>query len=182
METTTCSLLKVGRPMITLYAEGSSTTMKGTMRVLLLGSLSKVIERVAMPTGVMTSLMNPVKVKVMGVRSHWTTHYDIYLPHHGAFGAERQFAWLPHKLVEMTTDKVFDLVLQIIALIGVVTVVTVEVAVAPAIMLLGLSPYRVGGFEESFLPDLEEDLGPCRVEWSVGEPGDSLLDSFRPLP
>ncbi|RWW04817.1 hypothetical protein GW17_00031931 [Ensete ventricosum] len=61
------------------------------------------------------------------------------------------------------------------------TVVAVEEVVAPVVAFLGSTPHQVGGFEESFLSDLEEDLSPGGVEWSVGEPGDDLLGSFRPL-
>ncbi|RWV82011.1 hypothetical protein GW17_00056521 [Ensete ventricosum] len=49
-------------------------------------------------------------------------------------------------------------------------------------MFLGSSPHQVGGFQESFLPDLEEDLSPDRVEWNVREPRNSLFGSFHPLP
>ncbi|RWW00178.1 hypothetical protein BHE74_00030336 [Ensete ventricosum] len=79
---TALSLLRIGQPMITLYAEGSSTTMKGNMRVLVhirdgnregnhegLGSPPKVTGRVATPTGAITSPVNPVKVEVMVIRS-----------------------------------------------------------------------------------------------------------------
>ncbi|RWV80039.1 hypothetical protein GW17_00058741 [Ensete ventricosum] len=55
--------------MITLYTEGSSTIIKGTMKVLVLGSSPKVMGRVATPTRVITSPVNPVKVEVMGMRS-----------------------------------------------------------------------------------------------------------------
>ncbi|RWW64781.1 hypothetical protein BHE74_00027956 [Ensete ventricosum] len=48
-------------------------------------------------------------------------------------------------------------------------------------MFLGSSPHQVGGFQESFLPDLEEDLSPDRVEWNVRELRNSLFGSFRPL-
>ncbi|RWV87342.1 hypothetical protein GW17_00050682 [Ensete ventricosum] len=40
-----------------LYAEGSLTTIKGTMKVLVLGSSPKVMGRVATPTGVIASLV-----------------------------------------------------------------------------------------------------------------------------
>ncbi|RWW74967.1 hypothetical protein BHE74_00017032 [Ensete ventricosum] len=53
--------------------------------------------------------------------------------------------------------------LQIVALLDVVSVVTVEAVVASAITFLGFSHHRVGGFEETFLRDLEKDLGPGRV-------------------
>ncbi|RRT56768.1 hypothetical protein B296_00032267 [Ensete ventricosum] len=62
------------------------------------------------------------------------------------------------------------------------TEVVVEATVASAVAFLGLNPHWVGGFEESFLPDLEEDLNLDKVEWSVGELGNRLLYSFRPLP
>ncbi|RWW46341.1 hypothetical protein BHE74_00047737 [Ensete ventricosum] len=106
--------------MITLYAEGSSTTMKEPMRVLVFGSSLKVIGRVTMTTEAIASPVNPIKVEVM----------------------------------------------RVIALLGVMTVVAVEATVAPTIAFLSSSPHRVGGFEESFLP----------------EPGNGLLYSFRPLP
>ncbi|RWW66159.1 hypothetical protein BHE74_00026489 [Ensete ventricosum] len=76
------------------------------------------------------------------------------------------------------TDKVLDLVLYIVALLSVRTVVVMEAAVALAVAFLGSSPYWVGGFEESFLPDLEEDRSPSEVEWSVRKPGNGLLGSF----
>ncbi|RWW06571.1 hypothetical protein GW17_00030091 [Ensete ventricosum] len=142
------SLLRDGRPMITVYAEGSSTTMKETIRVLVLGSSLKVIGRVTTPEGAVASWVNPVKVEVMGVRSLL----------------------------------VLDLVLQVVALLGVMIEVAVEATVASAVAFLGLNPHWVGGFEESFLPDLEEDLSLDKVEWSVGELGNDLLYSFRPLP
>ncbi|RZR72598.1 hypothetical protein BHM03_00014885 [Ensete ventricosum] len=62
------------------------------------------------------------------------------------------------------------------------TEVAMEATVASAVAFLGLNPHWVGGFEESFLPDLEEDLSLDKVEWSVGELGNDLLYSFRPLP
>ncbi|RWV86118.1 hypothetical protein GW17_00052020 [Ensete ventricosum] len=47
------------------------------------------------------------------------------------------------------------------------TIVAVEMALASIVMLLRRSPHRVGGLEESFLSDLEEDLGPSEV-WAEG--------------
>ncbi|RRT85543.1 hypothetical protein B296_00004172 [Ensete ventricosum] len=79
-------------------------------------------------------------------------------------------------------DEIFDLVLQVVALLNVVTVVSVEATVASTVTVLGPSPHRVGGLEESFLSDLEEDLGPGLVEGGVGKPGDGLLGSFHPPP
>ncbi|RWV81779.1 hypothetical protein BHE74_00049307 [Ensete ventricosum] len=142
------SFLRVGQPMIMLSVKGSSTTMKGIMRVLVLSSSPKVMRRVVIPTRVIASLVNPVKIEVMGVKSRL----------------------------------VFNLVLRVVALLSVVIVVPMEAVVAPTVMLLGPSPNQVTGFEKSFLSDMEEDLGPGRVECSVGEPGDGLLGSFRPLP
>ncbi|RWW81528.1 hypothetical protein BHE74_00010072 [Ensete ventricosum] len=169
-----------------LYAKGSSTTIKGTMKVLVLGSSPKVMGRVATPTGVIASPINPVKVEVMGMRSRvsygllpgisfpyrgaiatrgWAVYYDVYLSLHGAFRAEGRLAWLSYIPVEVATlYEVLNLVLQIVALLGVVSVVAVEAIVASAVPFLSSSPHRVGGFEESFLPDLEETLGPGRVE------------------
>ncbi|RWW63315.1 hypothetical protein BHE74_00029516 [Ensete ventricosum] len=107
------------------------------------------------------------------------TCYDVYLPLHGAFQMERRLAWLSYKSVEVTpTYEVFNLVLQVVALLGVVFVVTVEAIVAPTVT--SLSPHWIGGFEKPFLPNLEEDLGPGRVEWGIGEPGDGLLEARRP--
>ncbi|RRT42855.1 hypothetical protein B296_00056832 [Ensete ventricosum] len=67
--------------------------------------------------------------------------------------------------------EVFNLVLHVIALLGVMSVVAVEVTVAPAVTFLGLSLHWVRGFKESFLPNLEEDLSLGRVEQNVGELG-----------
>ncbi|RWW57852.1 hypothetical protein BHE74_00035324 [Ensete ventricosum] len=162
--------------------------MKGTMRVLVLGSSPKVMGRVVMPIGVIASSVNPVKVEVMGMRCRGVVttrgraaYYDIYLPLHGAFRTKRLFAWLPYKPAEVTlTYEVFNLVLQIVALLGVMSVVAVEVAIA--LVVTPLSPHWIGGFEKPFLSDLEEDLSPSRVEWGVGEPGDDLLNSLCPFP
>ncbi|RRT33424.1 hypothetical protein B296_00051994, partial [Ensete ventricosum] len=111
------------------------------------------------------------------------THYDVYLSLYRAFRAERWLARLSYKLVEVAmTYEVFDRILQVIALLGVMSVITVEAAVAPAVMFLSSSPHRVGGFEESFLSNLDEDLSPGRVERNVGEPGNDLFGSFRLLP
>ncbi|RWW48019.1 hypothetical protein BHE74_00045961 [Ensete ventricosum] len=50
--------------MITLCAEGSLTTTKETMRILVLGSSSEVMGRVVMPTGVIASLgVAPGKIR-----------------------------------------------------------------------------------------------------------------------
>ncbi|RRT60047.1 hypothetical protein B296_00045235 [Ensete ventricosum] len=89
-------------------------------------------------------------------------HYDVYLPLYWAFRVERQLAWLSDKSVEMVaTYEVIDLVLQVVALHDVMS---------------------VGGFEESFLPNLEEDLSPGRVKRNVGESRNDLFGSFHPLP
>ncbi|RRT62254.1 hypothetical protein B296_00043528 [Ensete ventricosum] len=206
------SLLKVDPPMITLYAKRSSTTIKGTMKVL--GSSSKVMGSVTTPTGVIASPVNPVKVEVMGMRFRlgvvvvWVltlgfegdlraalysgfllnfcmgisfpcrgavttrdraAYYNVYLSLHGAFWAKGQLAWLSYIPVEVaTTYEVFNLVLQIVALLGVVSVVTMEAAVASAVLFLVSSPHRVGGFEESFLLDLEEDLNSGGGDEEVG--------------
>ncbi|RRT39647.1 hypothetical protein B296_00023279 [Ensete ventricosum] len=86
-------------------------------------------------------------------------------------------------LVEVATIyEVFNLVLQIIALLGVMSVVAMEAAVVSAVPFLSSSPHRVGGFEESFLSDLKEDLNLGGVEHNVGEPGNDLLGSLCPLP
>ncbi|RZS20857.1 hypothetical protein BHM03_00053421 [Ensete ventricosum] len=111
------------------------------------------------------------------------TYYDVYLLIHGAFQTEmeRQLARLPYKSVEVTlTYEVFNPVLQVVALLGVVSVVTVEATVAPVVM--PLSPHWIGGFEKLFLPDLEEDLSSSRFEGGVGEPGDGMLGSLYPFP
>ncbi|RWW50374.1 hypothetical protein BHE74_00043384 [Ensete ventricosum] len=57
-----------------------------------------------------------------------------------------------------------------------------EAVVASAIPFLGSNPHRVRDFDESFLPDLEENLSMGRVERNIREPGNDLLDSLRPLP
>ncbi|RWV82647.1 hypothetical protein GW17_00055833 [Ensete ventricosum] len=69
VEMVTLNLLRDGQPMITLYAKGSLTTMKGIINVLVLSSSPKVMGKVAMPIGVIASLVNPTKFKVMGARS-----------------------------------------------------------------------------------------------------------------
>ncbi|RZR72378.1 hypothetical protein BHM03_00013036 [Ensete ventricosum] len=78
--------------------------------------------------------------------------------------------------------EVLNLVLQIVALLGVMSVVTMEAVVASAIPFLDSNPHRVEDFDESFLPDLEENLSMGRVERNIREPGNNLLDSLRPLP
>ncbi|RZS10102.1 hypothetical protein BHM03_00041270 [Ensete ventricosum] len=57
--------------------------------------------------------------------------------------------------------------------------VAVEATIAHAVAFLGSTPHRVGGFEESFLLDLEDDLSPGRVEWTLlllGIPGGGLRE------
>ncbi|RZS04019.1 hypothetical protein BHM03_00034278 [Ensete ventricosum] len=153
-----------------LYAEGSLTTIKGTMKVLVLGSSPKVMGRVATPTRVIASL-------VMITRASSWSGYS--LSDSKVISGDDSRGFLIYRKVA-TTYEVFNLVLQIVALLGVVFIVTVEVA-ASAVPFLGSSSYRVGGFDESFLLDLEEDLSPGGVERNVGELGNSLLGSLRPL-
>ncbi|RWW50216.1 hypothetical protein BHE74_00043555 [Ensete ventricosum] len=62
--------------------------------------------------------------------------------------------------VTICLGSLLHLCLGVIALLSVMTVVMVEAVVTSAITLLRSSLHRVGGFEESFLLDLEEDLSP----------------------
>lgn len=66
---TTLNLLRVRQLRMTLYAEGGLTTMKVTMTILDLGSSAMVIDKVVVPRGEMESLVNPMRVEAMGVRS-----------------------------------------------------------------------------------------------------------------
>ncbi|RZR83196.1 hypothetical protein BHM03_00009764 [Ensete ventricosum] len=193
--------------MITLYAEGRSTTIKGTMKILVLSSLPKVIGRVAMPIGVIASSVfilgfegdpritpgsGPLLDFCTGIsfpcRGAITTlsraaYNDVYLPLHRAFRVEGWLVWLPYISIEVaTTYEVLDLILQIIAFLSVVSVVTVEATIMSAVPVLGLRLHRVGGFEESFLSNLEENLSPGRVERNVGWSRNDLLGSLCPLP
>ncbi|RZR94522.1 hypothetical protein BHM03_00023215 [Ensete ventricosum] len=69
------------------------------------------------------------------------------------------------------------MVLQVVTLLGVVSIAIVETTVASVVTFLGLSPHRVRVFEESFLLDLEEDLSLGRVERNVGE----LVNAYSAL-
>ncbi|RZS17006.1 hypothetical protein BHM03_00049094 [Ensete ventricosum] len=94
---------------------------------------------------------------------------------------ERRLVRPPYETVEVAlTYEVFNLILQIIALLGVVPIVIVEAIVAPAIM--PRIPHWIGGFQEPFLLDLEEDFSSGRIERGVGEPGDGLLGSLHSFP
>ncbi|RRT68015.1 hypothetical protein B296_00006914 [Ensete ventricosum] len=74
-----------------------------------------------------------------------------------------------YKSVEVVVMyEVFNLVLQVVALLGVMSVVMEEAVVASTVTFLGSSPHQVGGFEESFLLDLEEDLSPSEMLGSRG--------------
>ncbi|RWW86927.1 hypothetical protein BHE74_00004276, partial [Ensete ventricosum] len=99
-------------------------------------------------------------------------YYDVYLSLHRAFRVEGWLTWSPYVPVEVAmTYKVLDLVLQIIALLGVVFVVAVKAAITSMVSVLSPRLHRVGDFEESFLPNLEENLGPSRIELNVRQPG-----------
>ncbi|RWV92164.1 hypothetical protein GW17_00045488 [Ensete ventricosum] len=63
VETTTISLLRVGRPMMALYADDSPTTINEIIIVFDLGTSPIVV---VVPRGEIESLMNPVNVNVMG--------------------------------------------------------------------------------------------------------------------
>ncbi|RRT78407.1 hypothetical protein B296_00020734 [Ensete ventricosum] len=68
VETTTLSLLSIGRPMLALYVEGSLITMNDTINIFDLGSFPMVTKRVIITKGEMESPMNPVSVDVTGRR------------------------------------------------------------------------------------------------------------------
>ncbi|RRT34938.1 hypothetical protein B296_00058442 [Ensete ventricosum] len=78
--------------------------------------------------------------------------------------------------------EVLDLVLQIIAFLGIMPVITVEATITSVVPVLGSRPQRVGSFEEFLLWDLEKDLCPSGVERNIGRPGNSLLTSLHPPP
>ncbi|RRT31316.1 hypothetical protein B296_00055280, partial [Ensete ventricosum] len=61
---TALSRLRVGRPMMALYADGSLTTINDTSRVFDLGYPSNVTEIVVAPKGETESPVNLVKVDV----------------------------------------------------------------------------------------------------------------------
>ncbi|RRT46438.1 hypothetical protein B296_00047398 [Ensete ventricosum] len=113
-----------------------------TMKVLILSSSSKVIERVATLTGVIVSLGCPV----LEISSGLLHGHKLSLP---------RSCRHPR---------------------------SVEATVASAVSFFSSSPHWIRGFEESFLPDLEEDLNLSGVERNVGEPRNDLLGSLRPLP
>ncbi|RZS07358.1 hypothetical protein BHM03_00038197 [Ensete ventricosum] len=207
VETIALSLLRVGRLMITLYAEGRSTIIKGTMKVLVLGSSLKVTGRVATPTGVITSLVftlgfegDPRIAPGSGHLLNFRTgigfpcrganatrarvaHYDVYLPLHRTFWTEGRLVRLHYVPVEVAaTYEVLDLVLQIKALLGIVPVVVVEAAITSAVLVLDSRPHRVRSFEESLLLDLEKNLNPSGVERDIGQPRIGLLASLHPPP
>ncbi|RZS27804.1 hypothetical protein BHM03_00061331 [Ensete ventricosum] len=62
-------LLTVGRPMITLYANGNSSIMNGTINVFDFGSSPIVTGRVIVPRGELEFHVNSVNAYVMGTRS-----------------------------------------------------------------------------------------------------------------
>ncbi|RRT57169.1 hypothetical protein B296_00027662 [Ensete ventricosum] len=62
VETTALSLLSMGLPMMTLYAEGSATTMNDTNNVFDLDSSPTVTERTIIPAGEIESPVNLVSV------------------------------------------------------------------------------------------------------------------------
>ena len=66
---TALNLLRVGQPRMTLYAEGSPTTMKVTITVLDLGSSPMVTGKVVVPRGEIESPVNPVRVEAIRARS-----------------------------------------------------------------------------------------------------------------
>ncbi|RWW56155.1 hypothetical protein BHE74_00037151 [Ensete ventricosum] len=73
-------------------------------------------------------------------------HNDIDVLFHRSLWAEGWLAWLPYVSVEVVTvDKVFDLVLQVIAFLSIVPVVIVE-AMMSVVSVLGSRPQWVGSF------------------------------------
>ncbi|RZR81028.1 hypothetical protein BHM03_00007175 [Ensete ventricosum] len=60
-------------------------------------------------------------------------------------------------------DEVFNLVLQVVALLGVMVIVMVEATITPSVLLLRSGFPWVGCPEEAFLPDLKEDSGPGTI-------------------
>lgn len=62
-------LLRVGRPRMMLYVDGIPTTIKVTIRVLDLGSSTIVSDKAVVLRGEMESLVKPMRVETMGVRS-----------------------------------------------------------------------------------------------------------------
>ncbi|RRT59715.1 hypothetical protein B296_00045596 [Ensete ventricosum] len=99
------------------------------------------------------------------------------------FWTEGRLARLHYVPIEMAAmHEVLDLVLQIISLLGIVPVVTVEATIMSAISVLSSRPHRVGNFEESPLSDLEKDLRPSGVERDIGQSRNGLVASLYPPP
>ncbi|RWV93007.1 hypothetical protein GW17_00044570 [Ensete ventricosum] len=75
--------------------------------------------------------------------------------------------------------RVFNLILQVIALLGVMAIVEVEATVRPLVSLLWSGFNQVGCPEEIFPSDLKEDFGPGRVEGNGQRPRDGWLGHKR---
>ncbi|RRT71579.1 hypothetical protein B296_00027440 [Ensete ventricosum] len=73
-------------------------------------------------------------------------HNDVNVPFHRSLWAEGWLVWLPYVSVEVAAvDKVFDLVLQVIAFLSIVPVVIVE-AIMSVVSVLSSRPQWVGSF------------------------------------
>ncbi|RRT59692.1 hypothetical protein B296_00013111 [Ensete ventricosum] len=78
-------------------------------------------------------------------------YYDVYLPLYGAFRTERWLARLSYKPIEVVMMyEVFDLILQVVALLGVMSVVAMEVVVALASCSSAQVLIRLGVFRSHF--------------------------------
>ncbi|RRT74502.1 hypothetical protein B296_00004609 [Ensete ventricosum] len=84
---------------------------------------------------------------------------------HWALLVERRLAQLPYITVEVSSmDEIFNLVLQVITLVDVVAVITVEATITLSVSLLRSCFYWVGRSDEAFFLDLKEDIGLVGVE------------------
>ncbi|RRT69526.1 hypothetical protein B296_00008972 [Ensete ventricosum] len=68
-------------------------------------------------------------------------HNDVYVPLHKTLWMKGWLSWLHYVLVKVAAMyEVLDLVLQIIAFLGIVPVVTVEATIMSAVLVLGSRP------------------------------------------
>ncbi|RZR72690.1 hypothetical protein BHM03_00015893 [Ensete ventricosum] len=70
VDTIALSLLSVGQPIIALYVDERSTTIKTTISILVHGYSPIVIGKIIVPRGEIESPINPVNMDVSGVKSY----------------------------------------------------------------------------------------------------------------
>ncbi|RRT34112.1 hypothetical protein B296_00039620 [Ensete ventricosum] len=126
--------------MMALYVEGSATTMNDTNSVFDLGSSPTVTGRTAVPAGETKSPVNPVSVRVVMVRVSIVPISK---------GDLRVLA---------PSRPLFDRGPGVVALLGVVTVVSMEATISSFITAPDLCSDWVRGLDESLVSDLEKDL------------------------